>query len=296
MHTAYRSFILALGLILAAAHPAPGRGPQAKDAADNQIQRSLEDIAASQREAVKRSPLNEPCRYGESMRSSDLCAQWKAADAAYSSAYATWLFGALGSLVGGLTLAAAWSAAKWARKAAIYTENAVAAANKANELTENLVHVSTRPYIVLESFGFVVRPAVFPDEHMEDVGYLTGVLKNIGQSPATNVSSVQTFRVIPADGLDVPTFSPDTMPGINTIGPGIGVNIGPLLILGDELKGVLARTHAIILYVLVGYGFMLNQELTGETEACLRIKLNSLDTTGPLEMTGAALGPQNRAS
>ncbi|MGV3511299.1 MAG: hypothetical protein ACO1OX_04770 [Novosphingobium sp.] len=66
--------------------------------------------------------MDQPCEEGENKRSSDLCAQWKAADAAKSAANATWLFGALGSLIGGFTLAAAWSAAKWARRAAEETK------------------------------------------------------------------------------------------------------------------------------------------------------------------------------
>lgn len=66
----------------------------------------------------------KPCAEGEENRNSDLCAQWKAADAAKESADwtgRTFFLGIFGTVIGGLTLLAAGFAAWYARHAAIET-------------------------------------------------------------------------------------------------------------------------------------------------------------------------------
>ena len=111
----YRSILDAfVGLALAGAQPPKEDGGQPTETPSSKIERSLEDIASSQRKAVESSDLEKPCKEGDDQRSSDLCAQWKAADAAKTASLAAWL----GALIGAFTLAAAYSAAKWARKAA----------------------------------------------------------------------------------------------------------------------------------------------------------------------------------
>jgi len=93
------------------------------------------------------SPKAEkPCAKGQDDRSSDLCAQWKAADAAELSAIWTirtfWL-GVGGLFVGFFTLMAAVAAAWFARNAAVEAAksaqagaDAVIAASEANKLAE----------------------------------------------------------------------------------------------------------------------------------------------------------------
>lgn len=133
----YRGIILAIGLILgAASQPPKADREKPTQSASQQVEQSLADMAASLREANKPSDLEQPCKEGDNKRSSDLCAQWKAADAARSAANATWLFGALGSLIGGFTLAAAWSAAKWARRAAEETKRTADLAELASKDSE----------------------------------------------------------------------------------------------------------------------------------------------------------------
>jgi hypothetical protein len=87
---------------------------------------------------------NPPCKQGEDNRRSDLCAQWKAADAANLAARVALWVGIGGLLVGALTLAAAVAAALFARKAALETEKgaqaamaAVEATKEANEITRS---------------------------------------------------------------------------------------------------------------------------------------------------------------
>lgn len=86
----YRGIVAAaLGLILAANHPNTTIQPKQTDAQDRSA-KALEDIAARYQDQAKRSNGSretEPCENGESKRYSDLCAQWKAANAAELSAW-----------------------------------------------------------------------------------------------------------------------------------------------------------------------------------------------------------------
>jgi hypothetical protein len=157
-------------------------------------------MASSLREANEPSHLDKPCDEGDDQRSSDLCAQWKAADAAKSAANATWFFGALGSLIGSLTLAAAWSAAKWAKKAAEHTEvgakeagNSVIAARRANrnaseanDISREANYVQSRPYLYLvdQSVAYQHMRSV---GHVGDTGDIVLHFKNFGQTPARRV-------------------------------------------------------------------------------------------------------------
>ena len=67
----------------------------------------------------------QPCPKGQDNRNSDLCAQWKAADAAADAVQVSWyqfFLGGAGLVVGFLTLIAAAAAAIYARNAANYTK------------------------------------------------------------------------------------------------------------------------------------------------------------------------------
>ena len=117
----YRGILAAItGLILLGASPSHER-----QGGQNQQSSSASGSTGSPSALHKTNPADastQPCDKGQDNRSSDLCAQWKAADAAQSGAYASWLFGYVGSVVGGLTLCAAIAAAFYARSAAIHTE------------------------------------------------------------------------------------------------------------------------------------------------------------------------------
>lgn len=82
---------------------------------------ALNEIEITLKHSDEASRDNIPCNPGADNRKSDLCAQWKAADAASSAAYWTentfWL-GMIGVLIGAFTLVAAVAAAWYARNAA----------------------------------------------------------------------------------------------------------------------------------------------------------------------------------
>lgn len=108
MLRSYRHFIFALVGCLSLAAQQPEPTASEKQAATNQrIADALTDIARTydnQAKGAEGAPESRPCNPGDDQRDSDLCAQWKAADAADNAA----LFGGI-SIIGiaiaiGLTL------------------------------------------------------------------------------------------------------------------------------------------------------------------------------------------------
>ncbi len=93
----YRSIILALGLVLAGAGEPPRASQEPKvQAVQSELAKAAETVSAaisSIKAPVEESP---PCDPGKDNRNSDLCAQWKAADAAANSAWWAWVSGLAG--------------------------------------------------------------------------------------------------------------------------------------------------------------------------------------------------------
>ncbi|RYG38885.1 MAG: hypothetical protein EON93_01175 [Burkholderiales bacterium] len=122
MPRGYRCIVLAaFGWLVLAASPPDNRAQGKDQRAAQSAQQSLSDIAAALKSANEPKAPDPGCEQGRDNRNSDLCAQWKAADAAEESATWTrrtfWL--TLGGLViGGATLGAAVFAALYARDAA----------------------------------------------------------------------------------------------------------------------------------------------------------------------------------
>jgi hypothetical protein len=196
MLRSYRGIVIAVGLIIA--DPSYGQqdgANQPKVSGDTAGQLARVDAAAEKR-PVPSAP-DQGCQPGENDRQSDLCAQWKAADAAAESArwalWALWI-GGLGLLVGGGTLFAAWRAAHWAKKAADHTESgsgearraadatieAVKEAANANKLTRELA----RPWV---SITCKFTRCELLGLHLMVDGELT--YKNVGATPALDFTS-----------------------------------------------------------------------------------------------------------
>lgn len=100
MPAGYRSIILALGLILGAAnHPNAESGNKPAQAQQS-AETSLQNISSRYDEQAKRAKSSEqqeaPCGQGKYGSSADLCAQWKAADAAANGAWWAWAAGIAG--------------------------------------------------------------------------------------------------------------------------------------------------------------------------------------------------------
>jgi hypothetical protein len=84
----YRCIVIAaFGWLSLAASPAPDNGAQADQAAPKgKISKADQHVAAAITEAAKPSEKDRGCTQGKEERQSDLCAQWKAADAASDAA------------------------------------------------------------------------------------------------------------------------------------------------------------------------------------------------------------------
>ncbi len=140
--------------------------------------------------------LDGGCKRGEERRSSDLCAQWKAADAAKEAAYWTgetfWL-GVGGLAVGFLTLGAACAAAYFAKVAGDSAKKA-------------LIN-SEMPYLAVNLMGSTFSPAHDSEKGSGDLWQIT--LVNYGNFPAkltqielcSNHNSNNDFEPAAGNGL-----------------------------------------------------------------------------------------------
>jgi hypothetical protein len=182
-------------------NPTQGNGNQANR------QQSASAAAANSEPAVP-PPSDAGCERNNDQRSSDLCAQWKAADAAYDSARWAWwqlLLGGVGLILGAATMAAAIFAALYAKRAAVATEQTVKIAQdaatgagealmiaerNANAAAEQVkvaketAHRQLRPYILPATLG--VLNSTTAGGWKIWTGY--GQLRNQGETPAVIVS------------------------------------------------------------------------------------------------------------
>lgn len=165
MLSGYRLFVLALALTLSG--PSEGREAQGEQIPPQQDSAGqLERIASAVEKLQKAAQPDQGCRKGEDKRQSDLCAQWKAADAAADSAY--WGAASFWAsfVIGICTLIAAGLAARWAKKAADASADDV------------------RPWVIGE---IKLASGIYRDRNGRAVIHFNGVATNFGTSPACNV-------------------------------------------------------------------------------------------------------------
>lgn len=185
----YRGIFLAFGLILSAAtQPQHQNGQNPAKTTNSKIEHSLNGIISTQHEAEKASDLDKPCKEGDDNRASDLCAQWKAANAAQNATTAAWLFGALGSLIGAFTLAAAVAAAKFAKNAADHTETGAKAAQDAVSEARRIGEAQVRCYLTVSNVQIS-----FESNRIDTVKC---EIRNTGQSPAIDVKWAIVLHII----------------------------------------------------------------------------------------------------
>ena len=196
MPRGYRCIILAaVGFLIGAAEPPKGGAGSQQATEQHEIADRLGDISASLQRANEPDRTTKPCSADKDDRNSDLCAQWKAADAAAKAAEASWwqvYLGAGGVSVGLLTLIAAGAAAYYAREAARHTDRGANEAGRAAKAAEDtlgeVVKTNTlqlRPYVSLVSFNDEESDAPFD---FSLAGRLRFKVQNFGSTPAKNVT------------------------------------------------------------------------------------------------------------
>ncbi len=177
MPNRYRIIVIAIcGLICSAASLPPDKRAQ-PEAQKSEQQADRRQSATDLGSGIGKSPektedYNPPCDPGHDDRNSDLCAQWKAADAAKESAdwtRRTFFLGIVGTAVGFMTLIAAGAAAYYAKIAAAATTNAVTVAREIGE-------AQVRAYLTIKT----VRVCIDAKNRL-GVGVS---VDNSGQSPA----------------------------------------------------------------------------------------------------------------
>lgn len=179
----YRSTVAALGLILAANHAhakSDGEQPQAHQP----VAASLERIVAGYDNATKRAESADQqealCSSKQYGSSADLCAQWKAADAASDSAWWAWAGGiiGLGSLLGVFA--------------------AIGLAFQSNGIARDTAKKQLRAYLDFDGVRLVTfGPGAQPTATSCAIAM---AIKNYGQTPASGVSVVRDFQMKVRDG------------------------------------------------------------------------------------------------
>ncbi len=132
-------------------------------------------------QVVEKSILTNPCEPTEDDRNSDLCAQWKAADAARDSAW--WAM--VGTVVAALATIAIFYQIKLTREAVQDTGKATRAMERQNDLAERL----QRPWVTAE-----IHPIYIGNFGERLAVEVKGEFTNVGQSAA--VSTVTCVDII----------------------------------------------------------------------------------------------------
>jgi hypothetical protein len=198
----YWGIILALGLILAGHHPNAVAQPKQESAADRGA-RALQSLASrydEQTKGAERSSYEQPCKQGDDKRNSDLCAQWKAADAAAGSA--RW------AAISGFATAAS----------TLLVLVALYFAFRSNWIARDTARRELRAYLVFRNVRCEFTTMSDYEVH--------GEIVNVGQTPAYDVQ-VRGRAMIWADNEIPPAFTYD----LQGLGKAI---IGPQGDLGHE--------------------------------------------------------------
>lgn len=229
MFRGYWSFILAVaGLILLGSSKAPQ--PSAK-AEQQQSQAKHADAApdaktvpAQTSEQVQAAKDRQPCGNSRYRSDDDLCAQWKAADAARDAAnWAWWQLGlsALGVLGLGMTLWFNFRALKLAEGASEETKDALAIAERNAEAvtrqvmaTEEIAKRQLRAYVEFAS----VHISNF---HAGGVPVLLVAIKNVGKTPAHRYRSVVTTWATDGNPHEAKCRFGDVVKPFTSLGPGV---------------------------------------------------------------------------
>lgn len=175
------------------------KGESQQGQTEASIANTLEDIASTYREQTKRAQADrntEPCNAGDDRRYSDLCAQWKAADAANDAAF----WGKLGFIVGTLSL--------------IGVLGALGISIWSNLIIRKTAKHELRAYLGVSSIDAA------PDGN----GSITAriIVRNFGSTPAQNITSkvAGVVREFPSQTFDGRGPEPKSQICPATIHPG----------------------------------------------------------------------------
>ncbi|MBW8294740.1 hypothetical protein [Sphingopyxis sp.] len=253
---------------------------------------------ASVRKFGSTQNADRPCAPGTEDRTSDLCAQWKAADAAEEAArWSFWQMAltGLGLLLGAITMGAAIAAAVYAKRAAKAAEDAVKTAETAtdhaakaaeaaivgtkqamegNRIARESQIAQLRPYLYVHELNAVFGHLLSYDL-IADTAEISLTFKCYGQSPAKKIGlNIRTLYVEgDVDEIDpaiwgIPRLLSDLPPG--------EISAPHTEVIGDLTKWHESLTTGRASIVIDG---RLRYELAGggERMTCFRFHTNGAD-------------------
>lgn len=234
------------------------------------------------------SHLTKPCEKGQDDRSSDLCAQWKAADSAYEAAVwsrRTGWFTGLGLIVGSITTVAAIAAAIFAKKAAGHARQSVEA---------------DRAWVSYSGSGVGPFVGAIGETQVSKGFALQIVFTNIGHTPA-RVSSFETgYGTLAYDDYPPEDFETNGLDHASLVPNGQTLRIGRLLN-DEETRKFRAKELAVWLYARIIYEDIYSPAeapTTRETECMIRVRHRGGKQGWPQpdieDVAFDPIGPRNR--
>lgn len=220
-----RRFLLAITpLAMTGAAAPPKKLPPVSEAigTDHQIVKTLQSIQTTLQMANEPKALERECDPEKPDRASDLCAQWRAADAAADSADWTersfWLALA-GLIIGTATLIAAGAAAWFAKGATVEAKRGASAAENAVAETKRIGEAQARAYVDFRVHLVKCDFDATPSPTVElTFGYI-----NTGQTPAKDFRQWITFDSVDVDdSISVPLIQNAPGKGASKVDIGSG--------------------------------------------------------------------------
>lgn len=238
-------------------------------------------------EAPEAKSADTGCADRKDRRDSDLCAQWKAADAAFDSARAAerqTIIGWIGLLLGSITMAAAIAAAMYAKRAAIATEATVGIATDAATGAAEALNIAARNADAaqeqvevaqmtakrqLRAYVSITDTEIAP--HMLNCVTATAKFINNGETPAINLQARLWISILPGNNffplqlIEHPVGETDSRA---ILGKG-GEN--QIIHITEILQGLTSHEIFNGEYVVIAYGWITYDDIFGtpqETRFC----------------------------
>ena len=212
-------------------------------------------------------PLDEACEQDQDKRTSDLCAQWKAADSAYESAvwtrrtgYATWI----GLIVGMITMGAAIAAALFARDAAAHTKRSADSGDQmAREAATGTAAALRSATVAEKALVGIERPFVVIKPIRANKLYAAYTFSNYGRTPAVIMhSEVRYLAITPNDcpePIRASVLQVALSPGWTVVPPGGEAAGEEIAQSGKPIVEGADSAHMNLLH-----GYVMYRSLTGE--------------------------------
>lgn len=256
----------------------------ASEKAQRQQAAALEDIANSSKEMAKEitkaekvDPLSQPCGEGNyNKRSSDLCAQWKAADAARSAADATWWSVVL-SLLATIGLALT----------VIFTIKATNAATDSANAAIATLH-SGRAWMGLAGWQEGPIAGNLDGKVLTKGQIFNTIFKNFGSSPALKCRIQRHFEIVDfgavVTSITIPTKSGPS--NSTVVATGQMINSYPIYLDDEQAADFIARKTKVVCVFEVVYQDIFEAEKQAPMERTTRLAFVITHLGGKMGRTG----------